>query len=204
MQSASRDARANDDDHSRPGIIPTTSCHCLSRASRLRLVYAQASGLPADRRSPDHSVDLIDVRRGKCRRRQHHSRPSSTQEARVWQLTPTEPRQQLTRPCLTSSLQPLTWSHPSLSRRDLSGLPRGDVFYFADTGQLEVRLNGCRPCTQPNAADADCITEIVTHRTPDACAANPGCLFLEMKAIAGKEAVMVRSTGSRATQRPFE
>lgn len=113
------------------------------------------------------------------RRGQHHRRPVFPQgRTRAWWLTPTETRQQLTRPSsLISGLQPLTCPFP----KDRSGLPRGDVSYFAATDQLDERLDGRPPCTRPDAADADCSTENVTHRTPDACAANPGCPFLERR-----------------------
>lgn len=49
---------------------------------------------------------------------------------------------------IQSDQQPAT-PHLSISK-DRSGLPRGDVFYFADTGQLDERLDGRRPCLTPS------------------------------------------------------
>lgn len=100
---------------------------------------------------------------------------------------------------IQSDQQPAT-PHLSISK-DRSGLPRGDVFYFADTGQLDERLDGRRPCTHPSqqtqtqtAARKSLPTEPQhpqTHaqQTPDAS-------FWKNQDNAGKDAVMAKEFAS--------
>lgn len=100
---------------------------------------------------------------------------------------------------IQSDQQPAT-PHLSISK-DRSGLPRGDVFYFADTGQLDERLDGRRPCTHPKSAgaDADGSSEIVTHRTPAPqthAQQTPDASFWKNQDNAGKDAVMAKEFAS--------
>lgn len=122
----------------------------------------------------------------------------------MWWLAPTETRQQWTRPSsLTSSLQPLTCRFPKTvldCREGTSFILPTQVNATNDSMGVAHALTPSQQTQTQTAARKSLPTEPQHPSTPDACAANPGCLSGRTKTTRGKTLSWPKSL--RASGRP--